>query len=708
MGILGHQSLSDILNYTDDKQMVDFTNNPFSVTRAADFSDEQIYEYWVDLPDGHGFQSLIKPRLEMPMLILGGKGSGKTHIMRYLSFPLQKMKYHLDPVACVQNERFIGIYVRCSGLNSTRFRGKGQSDEKWADVFAYYIELWLSQMAVDICSQIVCDYSEVNDCDGPIIAEVRSLFDEPTEDFPSSFQDLGDHLRDLQRQLDIEVNNCAVTGVLDIKIRASAGRLTFGIPRIFSSHFKNLKEILYVYLIDEYENLTGSQQKHFNTLIREKQHPCSFKIGARLYGVKTYSTFCADEDNKEGSEYEQLPLDKSLRENDKYATFARQLTIRRLTTCGVLRNPSTNDGNAREFLSSAFLDVSTEGLAEDSTRFVIEKFSDRERPYFRKLRNVLRDGLKAKVTPGLMSSSDIDNINEFLSCHDYPLLEKLNCFMLYQQWKSRRNLLDSAEKIKIKCQDYLHGKRSGTKYHDTLLHWKSDLLAQLRRECGRKQQYAGFDTLIDLSWGNPRHLLILLKHIIAWASFKGEQPFGGRPISVLAQGEGAREAAEWFFQDARIIGRDGNLVQHAIDRLCTLFRSVRYSHKPSECSLCAFSYEPAAVTEETQRIIDLAEKWSLLVNVGGQRHRNSKRVDMKFQINRMLAPRWDIPFKRRGTLAISGDEVNTIFDRSFANEFERLLRIRIDRMNAPFFGTKPRTKYSISKDQGTLFGLGNE
>ena len=73
-------------------------DNPFSVTSAADFTDEQLYEYWVDLTDGGGFFQLIKPRLEMPMLILGGKGSGKTHIMRYLSFTLQKIR-HADNLA---------------------------------------------------------------------------------------------------------------------------------------------------------------------------------------------------------------------------------------------------------------------------------------------------------------------------------------------------------------------------------------------------------------------------------------------------------------------------------------------------------------------------------------------------------------------------------------------------------------------------------
>ena len=142
--------------------------------------------------------------------------------------------------------------------------------------------------------------------------------------------------------------------------------------------------------------------------------------------------------------------------------------------------------------------------------------------------------------------------------------------------------------------------------------------------------------------GDPRHLLILLKHIHSWAVFRDERPFGGRPISIKAQVEGVKEAAAWFFRDARMTGKDGKSLQDGISRLGTLFRSVRYSDKPSECSLSTFSYEPASVSEETLRLIKLAEQCSLLVNVGVQRDRNSERVDMKYQLNRMLASRWDI------------------------------------------------------------------
>src|SRR5260370_34375900 len=121
--------------------------NPFNITRAADFTDQQIEDYWVDLAaDGNGFIEMAKPTSEMPMLILGGKGSGKTHLMRYLSYPLQRIRHGENVIGGIQSDRYIGIYIRCGGLNAARFRDKGQTNEMWADVFAYYMELWLSQL----------------------------------------------------------------------------------------------------------------------------------------------------------------------------------------------------------------------------------------------------------------------------------------------------------------------------------------------------------------------------------------------------------------------------------------------------------------------------------------------------------------------------------------------------------------------------------
>src|SRR3954466_4624900 len=62
--------------------------NPFDLVKATDLSDGQIADYFVDFPAGASLLDRIKPTSAMPMLIFGGKGSGKTHLMRYLSHQL--------------------------------------------------------------------------------------------------------------------------------------------------------------------------------------------------------------------------------------------------------------------------------------------------------------------------------------------------------------------------------------------------------------------------------------------------------------------------------------------------------------------------------------------------------------------------------------------------------------------------------------------
>jgi len=79
----------------------------------------------------------------------------------------------------------------------------------------------------------------------------------------------------------------------------------------------------------------------------------------------------------------------------------------------------------------------------------------------------------------------------------------------------------------------------------------------------------------------------------------------------------------------------------------------------------------------------------MLIKVaGGQVDRNDGRVDEKYQVHPMLAPRWDLPIARRGALALSGEEASAVFAPATTAEFESLLKRRVDAMNAPNFGRK--------------------
>jgi hypothetical protein len=665
--------------------------NPFNITKAVDFSDQEISDYWIDIPETGGFQQLMKPTSAMPMFILGGKGSGKTHLMRYYSYPLQKIRHKGGVALGLTEDGYVGIYLRCGGLNSGRFKEKGQAEEAWESVFAYYMDLWLSQLVVSTALDACAGSEELVSGQEKVCREIIGLFNSWDHGMPASLEMVLELLRNLQKEVDVAVNNCAISGELRVTICATRGVLVFGIPRILVKSVPSLGGCVFTYLIDEFENLSEPQQKYINTLIREKELPCSFKVGARMYGVRTHRTYSADEENKEGSEFETIRLDALLRASNKYDLFAKRLIVRRLSEHGYV----TGDTKAQEAMVKSiggwFATIPQERFAKRETAFIEDKYAGSERPYFESLRKRIEKGSNLGLTKGVSSQGDIDAILKILACPDYPLLEKVNVFLLYQEWSEGKDLREAAADIARDCEVYLHAKVNRRHRHSRALeHFKVDLVAQLLRECHQKQRYVGVETFIAMSVGLPRNLLILLKSVFAWAVYNGETPFIDRhsPISIDSQHAGVAEAADWFFGDARTLGTDGRLVEAGIKNLGALFRTHRFSDKPSECSCTSFSCDISRVSEETRRIIAIAQNWSLLIAVSDRRDWGSDRINEQFQLNPMLAPRWDLAVYRRGVLGLRPEECDAIFDNSQQGEFARMLQSWENRMNAPAFGAK--------------------
>jgi len=655
---------------------------PFDITKAVDFTDAQIAATWVDLPDG-GFFQLLNPRSPMPLMLLGGKGSGRTHLMRYYAYALQKIRSEKrDVVAFLQAQGYVGIYMRCEGLNAGRFFGKGQSAEAWATIFAYYMDLWLAQLVVQTLGDAFRGHDELLKSEAAIVGEVPTLFDEDLRVDDPTLEGLVKAFTALRREVDLAVNNAALTRSLgDLRIRSTRGRLVFGMPRLFAKHLPALANLQIAYLIDEFENLTEDQQQYVNTLIREKEPPCTFKVGARLYGFRTQRTFSAGEKNRLGSEYEQIHLDEQLRLHPHYDVFARQLVARRLQRAGYFKFDSPTEN---ERLDALFETIPSTEFEREQAKFVDENYKNpEERPWLVTLRRQLLEAAERKDPIGVTSDLEVDRILKAVACIEYPFLEKVNVFLLYQDWSRGRNLLDAAIEIDSACRALQAGKDADRHKH-VLGHFKGDLLAQLLRDTRQQQRYLGLQTFIDMSSGIPRHLLIVLKFVHRWSLFQGERPFEAKPISITAQTAGVLQASSWFFEDARAIGSDAELVQASVERMANFFHQLRYSDKPVESSLTTFSFSEAAVSEQARKTIQNAHDTSLLLRViSGAKDRNREGVVAKYQLNPMLCPRFDLSLSRRGTIALSSEEVEAIFGTQREN-FDSILGERLVRMNAPF------------------------
>ncbi len=240
-----------------------------------DLSDEQIDRLWVDLPGGH--VEIGNPASPMPMLISGGNGSGKTHLMRHYSFSLQRIRAGGHIAEAVRNDGYLGVYFLCGGLNAGRFTGKGFSDDVWRGVFSYYLELWLAQHALEVLEafvRLVTDLDETTERN--LVNSLMKCFDRPLalpSQTLSAFKSL---LIDEQKAIDLAVNNCPLSARLDVVLSTSPGKLVFGAPQAFWSLFPQWRDTRIVYLIDEFENLTLDQQRYVHTLLRERQNPCTF------------------------------------------------------------------------------------------------------------------------------------------------------------------------------------------------------------------------------------------------------------------------------------------------------------------------------------------------------------------------------------------------------------------------------------------------
>jgi len=650
-------------------------NNPFDLTKASDYSDAQVKEYWVDVGDAQkSLVTFIKPTSLVPMFLLGGKGSGKTHLMRYCSSAVQELR-NPNLRAAIAEENYLGVYSIADGLNVHRFAGKGQTNEIWQSVFAYSFELWLAANLLSSLRPALVDHEMKSPAwNEELITHVLRFFHVKPTTLPRDFDGLIGYLNTLRTEVDVAVNNSAITRKLTgVTVLFNPGDLVFGIPGVLAQICAPFQKTVFVYLIDEVENFTEQQQRFLNTLVRYRRGNVTLRIGARLYGIKTEATLGSGEPIKRDAEYERLLLDARLREDaSQYETLAARLVLRRLQAAPAGTNLSDQS------LPEAFAELPSENFHQ---KVALDIVSSRDaagvaRPHVARFREAIAGLIADKAI--------VDSLVETLRFPEHPLLEKVNLLAFYKRISRGIDVLALARTIEQEARALLEsGAAAAPNYHDLYSHFSSDLLAQLYRDYGRKPVYAGFKTLVRLSQGVPRNLLSLLKHIHRRSSFEGEEPFVRGKISVDAQVHGIYDASEWFWEDAQP-DEHGSLVRNAVEQFATLARSVRYSDSPSECDLCCFLINPDTLGNTSVQALKMAENWSFLHRVKGTSGaKNDDRVLTKLQINPMLAARWGISESRRGAIELKKDVADLLLGGADPAGAQQAITARTETMYLP-------------------------
>lgn len=665
------------MNYSDE-------SNPFAPIRAADFTDEQINELWVEL-GGNWLTAVLEPRSIVSKYILGSKGSGKTHLLRYHSYPAARLRSpEKSGVSLVNDAGCLVVFLRTTNMDAGRFELDGAPEPALQQLFSVHLELKLAELVIGALSDIRETTAPAAFDD---VAFLRQLS-------PSILDTSFEHLKDLNefrswtgtwlRKLDTATNDAAFTGNFNLQLPFSVGGLALPLGAALRAWNNSFSQTNLIYILDEIENLSEKQQQVVNTLVRYAEGRVAFRLTGRLYARKTLATIAGGEENREGSEFTVIRLDEILRRLKNYSDFATRFIAKRI---GVI----APHGGRRT--SAAGFDPRSNFEEVD-----VDKFAARHA-------QVAAESRFARLFRAALSASTILRGNEdalvgTLTLDVPPIFQRLNVLLFCKRFGAKKGAVELASEIRRDCGQFLTSQLPPkAAYRTAVGHWKLDVFAQLCRESRRRDAgvpYAGFGTFVAMSSHNPRNLLVLMGKVFEIAAFRDGEAANARKFSVDVQTTAAIEAARFCFEGDSNYGRRSDQAREAVSRLAELLRTARYSLNIPEVSPLAISFDSNDLNAESRATLESAYNYSLLFEVDrGRPDRNTQRLRQKVQLSPMLSPRWGLPIGRRGDISINAAMLNAIFDPANRSAFDLLLRQYSQKWNFPF--SPPPVDFSQDK-----------
>ena len=252
----------------------------------------------------------------------GGRGSGKTTVLRCLSFEGQRALGRFNS----KEPAHVGIYYRVNTNVVTAFDGTDLPDLEWRRLFGHYFNLTVCSEFTSYLSSASKD-GELDLATAKFISVGETLGIGPTP----TLADLEMGIQTAIDRLEVYINNTGSERPTISQLQAPISRLL----QVMQSLPGHQLTSFYI-ILDEYENLLDYQQMVVNTIIKHSGDNCYFKIGVRELGWRVRSTLNSNETLISPADYEAIRIEERLREN--FADFAAHV-------CGArLENLSKNGG----------------------------------------------------------------------------------------------------------------------------------------------------------------------------------------------------------------------------------------------------------------------------------------------------------------------------------------------------------------------------
>lgn len=286
--------------------------------RAESLGD-QVFEFFAEPEFFPNLQS------RQSCLLKGGRGTGKTTLLRCLSYQGQAALRRGGPGDAFAWP-FFGFFWRINTSRVGAFSGPELSTQRWIKLFAHYVNVELTELLLEFLEwlgsqDVACKLDEAS------IEELSVSLNVP---LCTRLPELRQNLSRSRTLFEARLNNIADSDQ-DLGLSLLGAPVDLLVSRLRTLPFFAHKKLFF--LIDEYENLLDYQQEVFNTLIKHASALYSFKIGVREMGFRRHATLNANEHLSSPADYDVISIAEKLEPH--FDTFAEQLVASRLDRVGV-------------------------------------------------------------------------------------------------------------------------------------------------------------------------------------------------------------------------------------------------------------------------------------------------------------------------------------------------------------------------------------
>lgn len=423
-----------------------------------------------------------------PCFLVGGRGTGKTVALKSLRYDAVQLRANQQSNTQVELP-YLGIYIRINKNRVRAFTGDVLPEEQWNRIFAHYFNLLVMQELAQLSAWLTQKYSSQ-----PFSQESFQLICTTLGTGScSNLNELQYFISESIAKLELYVNNpknvtSPILSMAESPIRAYISAL---------NQFDAERKPIFI-CIDEYENLLDYQQALLNTYIKHSEAPFSYKIGVRMYGLRTRNTIDSKDLLRSPEDYAEIQLT-----GGSFIGFCKRIVQHRLTTAKA-------DGLPIPALVSQLLpslDRDTEAIRLGAEKYAVEVVKN------------IRQSDRQELLNWVQSLSTADK------------------YLLYY-WSQAQN-----EDVASLAQEVSKNKTKWINLINNHGYMSLFSLSKGRKGARIRKFYAGEETFLALASGNIRYYLELIDESITYR-FEQEQLLQSHDNVVVIDPEDQTYAAQ--------------------------------------------------------------------------------------------------------------------------------------------------------------------